>query len=185
MSHKSGKRFKIDNSLYVWNNVPITDPEKGPVDMPYPGLPNPLLIQGLYVNRLDPEHDTLVLTSIEAGMSFGFNDQKGNKLFFLLTRDSLNNSKMIIGVPSYTTRSDQFDDSIGCLTLRPENRVADWTASVYLEDSTSDIKRLVIKDFFQHRIEHLKYQMDYYPPTPLLNSRGKPYLFQKIVYLEK
>lgn len=157
--------------------------------------PNPNLLSGIYINTLDATHDTLILpNNMTFGVFFGMQNIDRDQLFFFLTQDSTGKSVTIRGSLSYTFyATDGGGDSTGYMTFERNDRISDWTSRVYIVDSTDRIKKLVIKDFFYHTIlhpfkihlPHDGYDIDYDKPHVLLNSRGIPLQFEKIIYLEK
>ncbi|MDP4221097.1 MAG: hypothetical protein Q8916_00930 [Bacteroidota bacterium] len=127
------ERFAVDNRLYVLDT------------------PNPDLVGGMYINRLDPGHDTLCLSrELEFGPLFGIANIHDNQLFFLLTRDSLGKPTEIRGTFNYHRVSYESGDSTGYITLSPNDRKVDWTCRVRLQDSAKNIKLLTISDFLEH-----------------------------------
>jgi hypothetical protein len=119
------------------------------------------------------------------GPLFGIKNINEDQIFFLLTRDSLDKHSVIRGTLNYSRRSYEDGDSTGYLTLEPDDRIADWTCRVYLRDSTKGVKIFVMKDFFEHKILHFQFQMEYSVKRIKLNSRGLPFRFEKKIYLQK
>src|ERR1700733_9484632 len=72
ISHAADERFSHNNSLYILDT------------------PNPVLLEGFYINNFDQTHDTLILPPITNGLGplFGIENIYKNQFFFLLTRDS-------------------------------------------------------------------------------------------------
>ena len=165
------ERFSIDNRLYVLRT------------------PNPNLLSGIFINRLDPSHDTLVLAAPTEFVLFSSSE---NHIFFILTRDSLDQPTIFRGTWEYRPASYEGGDSTGYLYLKRSNLNTEWTCRLYLQDSTDRLKRLVIKDFFERKIKVDPLdkvlgtpQIKYYPATQKQNSRGRPFQFEKVILLEK
>lgn len=171
--YSNDEKFSINNKLFIG------------------ATPNPNLIGGVYVNRLDSDHDTLILPSnIEFGPSFGL-FSFWHQMFFFLTRDTSDRDLLIHGTLSYSMWTEEDGDSTGYLSFYPTGKkTADWTSRVYFRDSSKTIKVLVITDFLEHKIRRdpLKIHLtgdriEYYEPSSLTNSRGIPFRFEKIIYL--
>ncbi len=140
-------------------------------------MPNQELLSGTFINELSPDHDTLILVS---GMV--------KQLFFLFTRDSLDNSVIIRGGWRYDNRaSDEFSDGYGILNLESEGYLTSWISTVDYQDDKSlkGNEKLLVIDTLRWSSRPSKYSkgitIDTFSWThkPAENSKGIPFRFVK------
>ena len=114
-------------------------------------------LDGVYINSLSSEHDTLILAS-------------GNTkpIFFLLTRDSLENPMTIRGTWDFGPTSSH-SLGIGIHFDVNDRNLSTWSCKVQVKDSTEYFKILILDTLYSIT-------------GPSLNSIGRPYRFVKKIY---
>jgi hypothetical protein len=169
--------------------------------------PNSNLLEGAFINSLDHTHDTLILTS-GTGLNIG-GLIKYQEICVFLTNDSLQKPKLVRGVWSYNSAhgyldlapgddvgSSNWGDTTGLLTIILESSYL--ISKVHFLDSQENVKILVIDTLKEVKrpihdpLENLHDPFKKAKPSGdleyresiKLNSRGRPYRFTKVIYLE-
>lgn len=124
-------------------------------------IPNWRLVQGIFINRLNPTEDTLIL---EPALK--------KPTFFLITRDSLGKVIKITGNCDYDVPySDRWSNTYGLLILKSNDKLHSWGSHIdyqNFKDSLGEGKEIVVD------LTHLK--------VPATNVKGIYYQFRKKLY---